>query len=205
VGVAGDAQLSKLQATDMAELYRPLPPGQGNALIVRAREDPARLLAPLRNAARAADPAVAPDVRLMRDDFDRALRAPRLASSIVGITALAALVLASIGIFGIVSYGAGLRTKEIGIRLALGANAGSIIRILLRHTVWTGVAGAILGLAGGWPAGRAFAGEPFYVQSLDLGAYASAAGILIVAASIAAMLPAWRTLRGNPLGALRHE
>jgi ABC-type antimicrobial peptide transport system permease subunit len=146
-----------------------------------------------------------PEIRLLRDDFDRALYQPRLASTIVGVTALVALALASVGIFGIVSHGAGLRTREIGIRLALGAHAGSIVRTLLRPTLWSGATGAVLGLAGGWPAGRAFAGAPFYVDPLDLAGYVSAIATLLVAASIAALLPAWRTLRQDPLRALRHE
>ena len=141
----------------------------------------------------------------MRDDFDRALQPARLGSAVASLTALVALALTSVGIFGLVSYGAGQRTKEIGIRLALGANRGSIARILLRHTLWSGAVGAILGLVGGWPAGRAFAGEPFYLQPLDLAAYASAGVTLLVTASVAALLPTWRTLRRDPLRALRHE
>jgi len=205
VGIAGDAQLSTIQATDMAELYRLLEPGQGNAMIVRARTDPSRLVPPLRDAARAADPRVFPEIRLMRDDFDRALRPSRLASAIAGVTALMALALASVGIFGIVSYGAGLRTKEIGIRLALGAHSGSIVRILLRHTLWSGGVGAVFGLAGGWLAVKAFAGEPFYLQSIDFTTYASAGATLLAASSIAALVPAWRTLRRDPVRALRQE
>jgi macrolide transport system ATP-binding/permease protein len=205
VGVAGDAQLSQIQATDMAELYWPLQVGQANAMLVRTNGDPSRLLVPLRDAARATDPRVVPEIRLLRDDFDRALQQPRLASTIVGVTALVALALATVGIFGVVSYGAGLRIKEIGIRLALGAHAGSIVRTLLRPTLWSGAVGAVLGLAGSWPASRAFAGAPLYVQPLDSAAYVSAGATLLVAASIAALLPAWRTLRQDPLRALRHE
>lgn len=205
VGIAGDAQLSEIQATDRAELYWPLHSGQANAMLVRTRGDPSHLLTPLRAAARAADPRVVPEIRLMRDDFDRALRQPRLASMIVAVTALMALVLASVGIFGVVSYGASLRTKEIGIRLALGAHAGSIVRTLFRPTLWSGAVGALLGLAAGWPAGRAFAGAPFYVQPLDLTAYVSAGAALLVAASIAALLPAYRALSQDPLRALRYE
>jgi putative ABC transport system permease protein len=205
VGVAADARLSNIQATDMAELYWPLRPGQANAMIVRAKTDPSRLLVPLRDAARVADERVLPAVRLMRDDFERELRTPRLASGVAAVTALLALGLACVGIFGVVSYGVGLRTKEIGIRLALGADAGSILRALLRYTLWSGAVGVLVGLAGGWPAGRTFAGAPFYLQHLDLAAYASVGVIFVVTGIIAAFVPAWRALRRDPLQALRHE
>jgi hypothetical protein len=205
VGVAGDARLFRIQATDMVELYRPLPPNQGGVLLVRARGDPARLLAPLRAAARSADARVVPAVRLMRDDFNRALQAPRLASSIAGLTGMLALGLACVGIFALVSHSAGLRTKEIGIRMALGADGGSIVHLLLRRTFRSGALGMSLGLAGGWPAGAALAGEPFYVQAVDVPAYVAAALIFLAAGSVAALLPTLRTLRRDPLRALRHE
>ena len=153
VGIAGDARLFSIQASDMAELYQPLLPQHAGAMLIRATADPARLVAPLRSAARAADARVVPEVRLMRDDFERALKVPRLASSIAGLTGILALGLACVGIFGIVSHSASLRTKEIGIRMALGANGESIVRTLLRHTLWSGGLGMSLGLAGGWPAG----------------------------------------------------
>ncbi len=171
VGIAGDARLSNVQATDQVELYRPLPVDQTRVMIVRARTDPARLVTPLRDAVRAVDPRVLPAVRLVRDDFDRELRGPRLASALAGLTACLALVLAALGIFGVVSYGVGLRTKEIGVRLALGATTGSVLRLLLRYTLVSGAAGLVVGLAGGWPAGKAFAGSPFYLRPLDPAAY----------------------------------
>jgi predicted permease len=205
VGIAADAHLSASQATDTVELYQPLLPSQAMAMIVRAKADPARLVVPLRDAARRVDGHVLPEVRLMRDDFDRTVRGPRLTSTIAGLMALLALVLTAVGIFGIVAYGVGLRAQEIGIRLALGASAGALLRMLLRYTLWSGAIGVLVGLAAGWPAGKAFAGAPYYLQGLDLAAYASVGAILFVTGIIAALVPAWRTLHHDPLGALRHE
>jgi predicted permease len=205
VGVAADARLSSSQAADMAELYQPLSPGRASALIVRAKVDPARILAPLRDASRAVDGRVIPQIRLMRDDFERGLREPRLASTIAGLTAMLALVLALVGVFGVVAYGVGLRRKEIGIRLALGAGPGAVVRQLLRYTIWSGAVGLVVGLAGGWPFGTALAGAPFYLRRLDVAAYASIGVILVVTGVFAAFLPAWRTVSNDPFGPLRGE
>jgi len=205
VGVVRDVRLFRLQATDRAEIYLPLRPAQSHALIVRAKSDPSRLLAPVRQAGRTANARVIPEVRLLTDDFTNALRAPAFASGIAGMAALLALVLACLGIFGVVSYGARLRRREIGIRLALGASRGSIKRLLVRQTLWSACLGMALGLAGGWPAGSVFAGDPFYLQPSDAPAYAAAAALVLIAGSVAALLPAFRTLRADPLQALKHE
>ena len=177
----------------------------GASLIVRARGDPALLVAPLREAARAANPRVVPEIRLMRDDFDRTLRGPSIAGWIAGLVSLLALALACLGLFGVVSHGARVRTKEVGIRLALGAQGGEIVRMLLRQTVWAAAAGTTLGIAGGSLLTRSLAGAPFYLEWRDPAAYLAAAAVLAITGAIAAILPAWRTLRANPLAALRQE
>ncbi len=206
VGLAGDAHLIDPHATDAGEQYVPIGSDvAGASLIVRARGDPALLVAPLREAARAANPRVVPEIRLMRDDFDRTLRGPSIAGWIAGLVSLLALALACLGLFGVVSHGARVRTKEVGIRLALGAQGGEIVRMLLRQTVWAAAAGTTLGIAGGSLLTRSLAGAPFYLEWRDPAAYLAAAAVLAITGAIAAILPAWRTLRANPLAALRQE
>ena len=148
VGVAGDAHLINPQATDAAEQYVPIGRGtSGASLLVRARNDPARLLAPLRQAGRAADARVLPEVRLMRDDFARLLRAAhdepqspagsrysRWGSRVLEFSASA-------------SHGARLRPRSRHSP-ALGAPTGSIVRTLLRSTMWTGATALTLGVIG---------------------------------------------------------
>jgi predicted permease len=205
VGIAGDAQLGRAQATDVVELYQPLRSGAAVGMLVRSRSDPAALVAPLREAARAADARVLPQVRLLRDDFNRAVEAPRLASTIAGLIALIAPGLTAVGIFGVVSYAAGLRTKEIGIRLALGAERGAIVRLLLRNTLRASAVGLSLGLIAGWPTSRLFAGGPFYLRPADPQMYAAAGLIFLGVGAAAALLPVWRSLRADPIRALRHD
>lgn len=206
VGVAGDAHLINLQATDAGEQYAPLGDEvAGASLIVRAARDPVRLLGPLRQATREADSRVIPEIRLMRDDFERTLEAPRLASSIAGAVSTLALVLACLGLFGVVSHGARLRTKEVGIRLALGALGGEIVRILLRQTIWSAGIGMVAGVAGAFTLTRILAGAPFYLEPYDPAAYAAAIGVLAFTGAVAGIVPVLRTLRADPLRALRQE
>jgi ABC-type antimicrobial peptide transport system permease subunit len=125
-----------------------------------------------------------------------------LAISLVG---LLALCLACFGIFGIVACGATLRTPEIGIRRARGARSGSIIFLLLRQVlipVGLGIAvGTIAGVAGS----RVLEGEPFYLPGLDVAVPLSALTLFVAIATVAAILPAIRVLRLDPLAALKYE
>ncbi len=205
VGIAADARLSSIRDADAVELYSPLQAEDANVMFVRVRNDATALLPHLRAAARTSDARVVADARLVRDDFDRSLAAPRRAAALAWATSVLALGLASIGLFGVVSYGAGLRLKEVGIRLALGAGRRSIVGLLVRPTFWTSAAGMLTGLAAGFPLGRALAGSPFYLDPLDAWAYGLATATFLGAGAVAALLPAWRLLRGNPLHALRHE
>lgn len=206
VGIAADAHTLEVSATNAAELYRPLALDDFSLvyLIARARADVTRLPSILREAA-VLDPRVIPSTRLMRDDFDHRMRAPRIATTIsAGIGALT-LVLACLGIFGVVSYGVALRTKEIGIHIALGARRSGVVRLIVRQVLSPVGSGMIVGLLAAIPAGYALSGEPFYVQRVDPTAYALALGTFAFAALLAAMLPALRAIRGDPIRSLRHD
>ena len=114
-------------------------------------------------------------------------------------------MLASIGIFGVVAYGVAARSKEIGIRLALGASAGALLRLLLRYTFWSLAIGMIAGLAAGWPLGKSFTQPPYYLQPLDLTASVAVGALFLTIGTIAAVVPAWRALTNDPMRGLRHE
>ena len=206
VGVAADAHTIKVNATDVTEVYRPLTREDFGvvSLVARGRSDAARLVPILREAAEQ-DSRVIASVRLLRDDFDRRMRGSRVAGAVAsGIGALT-LLLTCLGIFGVVSYSVALRTKEIGIRTALGADRPSLLRALLRQVLSPVVAGMIVGLAAAAPAAMALSGQPFYLRLDDPVAFAAALAIFAAAALTAAWWPASRALRGNPVDALRHQ
>jgi hypothetical protein len=207
VGVAGDAPMIVYQATNMVEMYEPLDPDEFErfTLIARARTDPERLLAPMRGAARAVDERILAEARLMRTDFEEKLQGPRMASLLVGLTALLALLLACLGIFGVVSHGASLRTKEIGIRVALGASHSAVVRLLLRQLTSPTLLGIVVGMAASVSVGRVFEGEPFYLNTHDTVPHVVAVVMLFVGGGLAALAPTLRALHGDPLQALRHE
>ena len=207
VGIAGDAHSIKVHATNVTELYRPLTDGDDYSqvhLVARARGDARRLLPVLREAA-AIDPRVIPAVRAMRDDFERRMRGPRVAGAIATGIGVLTLLLACLGIFGMVSYGVALRTKEIGIRVALGAKQHALIGVIVGRVLTTIVAGALTGLVAAVPIGRAMSGDPFYVEPADPLAFAAGLAIFVLTGAIAALLPALAVLRGNPVEALRHQ
>ena len=103
----------------------------------------------------------------MREDFDRRMLGPRLTSAIASGVGLLTLALACLGIFGVVSYGVALRTKEIGIRVALGAQQPALFRAIVRQVLTPVGVGVVIGLALAIPAGLALGTEPFYLESTD--------------------------------------
>jgi hypothetical protein len=207
VGVAGDASVIQLRASDSAEEYMPLRAGDypGAVLLARSRTEPELLLQPMYQAARSADSRLQPRMRLLRADYARALQGPRLASVISVLIAALVLVLASLGIFGVVAYAVELRTKEIGIRRALGADAPRVYAALVRQLAWPVGVGMLAGTVAGGFASRLLARAPFHLAVSDPAAPTVALVVFALAALAASVLPASRAMKTDPLQALRHE
>lgn len=207
VGVSGDAPTIILRGLNGAEQYTPLEPASyaDAALLVRARGNPAVLLKPMEAAARTADLRVLPRARLLRQGFEERLREPRLASLVAALTGLLVLTLACLGIFGVVAYNVMLRTKEIGIRRALGADRGRIFELLLRQLAWPAGLGTLCGTMAGLLAATLLEGRPFYLASTDVTAPTGALVVVGTTGIVAALVPALRAMTIDPLRALRHE
>ena len=206
VGVAGDAHAIRIESANTSELYRPLSPAEyvQAILIARARGDAATLAPVLREAA-SIDSRILPGVGLLRDSFDRRVAGTRVASGIAVSTGLLTLVIACLGIFGVVSYGATLRIKEFGIHLALGAERRSIVRLVVRSIIWPVAIGMTLGVAAAGPIGVALTSGPIQLQATDPAAYVGALALFVAAALTAAVLPAIRVLQSDPIQSLRHS
>jgi predicted permease len=207
VGVAGDAMILELRAANSAEEYKPL--GAANyidaVLLVKSRTNPQSLLAPLHAAARAGDTRVQPTTRLLADEYARGLRGPRLASTIAALVAALVLTLACLGIFGVVAYAVRLRTKEIGIRRALGATAPDVFATLLRQLAWPVSVGMTIGTAAGIAASRLLGEAALHLAVSDATAPTVALTIFALAGLAAALVPASRAMNDDPVHALRHE
>jgi predicted permease len=204
IGVANDAHSIKVEANNVSELYKPLVTTDFPEvfLVARARGDVAGLPRILRDAAMQ-DPRVIPDAHAMREDFDHRMQGPRLTSAIAGGVGMLTLALACLGIFGVVSYGVALRTKEIGIRVALGAQQTALLGAIVRQVLTPVGAGVAMGLLLAIPAGIALGSEPFYLDGADPLAFAFGLGVFALAGAVAAVWPAYRVLRRNPVEALR--
>ena len=212
VGIAGDVHIKALDAAVNPTIYTSVFQTESAAttsavFVVRSRAgDPASLASAVRDAIWSIDRGVPVfDLRTMDQIVSRSLSVRRFAVALLFGFALLALGLAATGIYGVLSYAIHQRTSELGLRFALGATPGEVIRLVLgeglRLTAVGVVAGALLGAA----AARAMSSLLFGIQSFDLAAFAIAIGILMVVALVASYIPARRASRIDPMTALRSE
>jgi len=145
------------------------------------------------------------DVRSMEDWLDRSLQSRNLLTGLVALFGGSALSLACLGLYGVVSYGVGLRMREFAIRTALGAQANDIRRIVLAHAVRLWLAGSAIGLVAAWLAGRALRGQLYGVGGADAVSLAMAPALLLVVALLAGLGPAQRAGRVDPAVTLRSD
>jgi ABC-type antimicrobial peptide transport system permease subunit len=144
-------------------------------------------------------------VRTQEEQIAETIREPRLFAALTAVAGAIGLFLACLGLYGVVSYDARRRTSEIGVRLALGAQRSDVLRLVLRQTMWVVTIGTAVGLVLAASGSRLLGNQLFGVQPFDISAMASATGILVAIAGLAAFLPARRAARLDPTQALRHE
>ena len=189
-------------------LYIHYPIGQrdftGNVLIARTATDPAVLLAAMRREVLALEPnAVFLDNQTMEAQVDATLLPARLAAQTIGLVGLVATLLAAVGLYGVVAYAVGRRTREIGIRMALGAAPGDVLKMVMGQGLGLAAAGIAIGLALSWIAARAISAALYDVGAADPAAWGAAVGVLLASAALANYLPARRAARVDPSSALR--
>jgi putative ABC transport system permease protein len=168
--------------------------------------DPMRLAPLLRKAVASVDKAQAVHrVSTMEAIMADRLSMRRLSTVVLALFAGLALLLASVGIYGVLAYAVEQRAHEIGVRMAMGAEARDVVRILVRQAMILALAGIAVGVAGALAANRLFASLLHGVTATDPRTFAAAALLLLTVAAMAGYLPARRATRVDPLEALRHE
>jgi predicted permease len=210
VGVVDDVKNAALDRPAGTELYAPYAQSQfrvANAyLVVRAAGNPMSLANTVRNEIRALDRALPiAAVRSMEDVMSVARSRPRFLTLLLTLFSSLSLVLAALGIYGVISYSVAQRTNEIGIRMALGAQTGDVLRLVGATGVRLALAGTLAGSIGAFALTRFLSGLLFGVSSMDAATFAAMAGALIAVTLLACYIPARRAARVDPLIALRYE
>jgi putative ABC transport system permease protein len=208
VGVVGDTRDLRLSEPSHPQMYRPhaqFPLGS-MTLLLRTGGGTAAIAAPLRAAVREAAPvAVLTDVQPLRRMVDDSLRPSQGLLALFGSFGLLALALGAIGVFGVMTYTAGQRIPEFGVRMALGADRRSVLGLVLRHGLGIAALGVLAGVAAAVPAARLLERFLFEVSPGDAGVFAGVALLLLAVSALACLLPALRATRVDPVIALRSE
>ncbi len=207
VGIAGDVRHNGLDMPSYPHIYLPhnQEPWNSVSLVVRTTLAPARLAPLVRDRIRAADPALPVSVRTMNDVMASSVGRPRLYAVIAGIFGLVALALAVVGIFGVVSYVAAQRTREIGVRLALGAQRREILALVVGQGMRPIGAGLVIGVATAIGVTRFIAKLLFHVTPLDPVTFGVVTLVLTAVGVLACWIPARRATKVDPLTSLRAE
>lgn len=213
VGVVADSPQWQVTAAPIQELYVPIEVEKGSndpfripIMEVRAAGSPAELVEPVRRALQSMGPDIPyPSVMPLTDALDPQYRSWTLGTEMFSAFGLLALVLAGVGLYGVLAYWVVQRTRELGIRAALGAQRGALLRLVVADGLGTAAFGAALGVAGAVGAGRFIASLLYQVSPRDPVSLAEAAVVLLVVAGLASYLPARRAARVDPMTALRSD
>ena len=209
VGVVGDVRHLALEQGSGNEMYLPMRQcrDQSSAdLVVRSSLPPSQLAAAIRTALQPIAPNLpGNDFRPLQQLVDKSVSPRRFLVLLLGGFAAFALILASLGIYGLISYSVNQRTQEIGIRLALGATARDVQTRIIRHTLWLAAIGMTIGTAASWILAQGAGGLLFGVTPRDPGTFVGMLLVLTTVAIVAGYLPARRASRIDPMVALRSE
>ena len=209
IGVVGDVRDESLDAAPRPMVYvnylqRPRH-ASSFEIVLRGHGDPASLIAAMRREARALNPEMPTDFRTLEQLVSASLDNRRFSMTMLGLFSGAALALAMVGLYGIMSYITSERTKEIGIRMALGAQRLDMLRMILRQSFALVLAGVAFGILASVGLTRLLGSMLYGVQATDVFTYASVVGLLAIAAALASYLPARRAMKVDPMVALRYE
>jgi predicted permease len=210
VGIAGDVKNNGLAAPADPEFYLPWknePSGYFRSahLIIQSAINPEAVALWIRSETAAIDPTVPVTIEGMTTRVGKLVERPRFIAVLLSLFAGMGVLLAGIGIYGVVGFLVAQQTREIGIRIALGATPRSVLRLVLSNMARLTVAGAALGILGAWLCSRLLESLLFEVRAHDPFLLVAAAFLLLAVAFLAAWIPARRAMRVDPMVALRYE
>jgi putative ABC transport system permease protein len=208
VGVVKDIKYSGLDDEDQPAIYTPFAqtPFLWSYMFVRTTADPAQLTASVASAVKSANPnLVAAGVQPMEQLLDRSVARERLNLILFGSFAVLALLLAAVGIYGVISYSVAQRTREIGIRVALGASRADVLRLVIGRGAVLTVIGVAVGLVASFALTRLMSSMLFNVSTTDPLVFISISVILIAVSLLASYIPASRAMKVDPIESLRYE
>jgi putative ABC transport system permease protein len=208
VGVVETIKHGSLDETPRAAMYilidQSAPPDMN--LVVRSSGNPLQLASAVRDEVRALDPNQAiSTIRSMDEIVSGSVAQPRFASQILALFAVLALLLAAVGLYGLIAYTVSQRTHEIGIRMALGAEPRDVLKLVIGQGLKLALAGAAIGIVGALALTRLMQGLLFQVSPTDPVTFIGVTALLTVVALAASYLPARRAMRVDPMIALRYE
>lgn len=207
IGVVGDTRFLIAKAPEPT-MYFPLYSGTENAptLAIRSRRDVTGLALPIQQIVQQLDAELpVSDILTMNQIIGKSTLDASFDATLVLAFAVLSLMLAAVGLFGVLSYVIGQRTAEIGIRIALRAQRSEVLRLMLSEGLRPASVGLVFGLAGGAAAAKMIRDLLYGVQPLDAGVFAGVTIILLGVETAACLLPAWRASRLDPTQALRNE
>ncbi len=209
VGVVGDMRRLGLEKEPIPQMFQPLaqnPPGGPILLVRTSTEDPLKLAGAVRAAVRRVEKyAPVSGVKTLDGEIGALLAERRFQTSLLIGFAVVALLMAAVGIYGLIQYSVSTRTHEIGIRMAIGARTGDVFRMIIREGLKLSLTGLLLGLVGALWLGRAVSSLLFGVSATDPFTFATVSLLLAAVAAAACYFPARRAMRIEPVTALRQE
>lgn len=208
VGIVADVRYGEVERSMRSDVYLPLlqSPQSGGLIFIRSRAAASSLVPVVRREVQALDadlPLV--DIKMMDERFGDATWRTRMSAWLLGAFAALALLLAALGVHGVMSQGVQQRTREIGLRIALGAARGDILRLIIGRVIGIGVAGIAIGVLLAIPSTRLLTAMLYQVTPGDPAVFATLALMLLAVALIAGYMPARRATRVDPLTTLRSE
>ena len=208
VGIARDVKSGGLNAVSDPAYYIPASqaPLQDMTILVRTQNDPTTIVPALRQAVWSIDPnQPVAGIVTMDKILSDSIAQPRLNMLLMGLFGFLALILAAVGIYGLLSYSVTQRTQEMGIRMALGAQITDVLKLVLKQGMTLALIGEVIGLAGAFALTRLMSGLLFGVTSTDASIFMTVVGVLTTIALLACYIPARRATKVDPLLALRYE